>query len=490
MHKRYRIASVILPLAASFLSPAAPALAATAVPDLSISKVADPDPVGVGQTITYTITIVNPGPETVTGVEGLDFLPPEVDFVSAMDSVGSDCFHDGQFARCPIGSMPPGTITMTVVGTVTQLPSDGSLNNFCTVFPDNDPDPSNNHFELETSVVETVLEIEKTDSEDPVEQGAELTYTITVRNVGTETAEDVLVVDMLPDKVTFVAAAGCNSDGLPTVECEAGDMPPGSTAFFQVVVTVAPDATGTIENIVQAAGRNTNIAQASEPTTIGPCIPEGALTDLDIMENKLDKMVEQQQRGGGMTKEKVKQNTKFVEGVKKDMLGEHFPDVFGAPFDLVFIFLEQIDTSMERARRLADNQFHDVAKDFERARARVRALRSMLEGSGAPEGVFTDLDVMENKLDKMIRKQEQGDGMTKEKVKQNTKFVEDVKEEMLGEHFSDVCGAPFDLVFIFLEQIDTAMERARRLADNQFHDVAKDFERARARVRALRGLLE
>src|SRR5690606_29071470 len=48
------------------------------VADLALSKLAAPDPVGVGGVLTYTLTITNHGPSEATGVVVTDSLPAEV----------------------------------------------------------------------------------------------------------------------------------------------------------------------------------------------------------------------------------------------------------------------------------------------------------------------------------------------------------------------------------------------------------------------------
>src|SRR4029450_8738088 len=50
------------------------------------------------------------------------------------------------------------------------------------------------------------LSITKTDRPDPVFVGAELTYTLTVRNAGPDTARNVRVTDALPAATSFVSA--------------------------------------------------------------------------------------------------------------------------------------------------------------------------------------------------------------------------------------------------------------------------------------------
>ncbi len=72
----------------------------------------------------------------------------------------------------------------------------------------------------------TDVKIVKTASATVVNEGEQVTYTLSVSNVGTTDAHDVLVSDVLPAGVTFVSAsAGCTYNAANrTVSCDAGDL--------------------------------------------------------------------------------------------------------------------------------------------------------------------------------------------------------------------------------------------------------------------------
>jgi uncharacterized repeat protein (TIGR01451 family) len=101
------------------------ALTAAAKPgstDLTIAKIDSPDPVSLGATLTYTITVQNLGPVTATGVNVTDQLPKEVDFVSATATSGR-CTRKGRKVSCDLGDLAgptidyggPPTVTIAVV---------------------------------------------------------------------------------------------------------------------------------------------------------------------------------------------------------------------------------------------------------------------------------------------------------------------------------------------------------------------------------------
>lgn len=96
--------------------------------DLSITKTGSPDPVTVGNNLTYTITITNNGPNTATGVTLTDTLPGSVTFVSSTPSQG---FCSGAaVVTCSIGSLANSAsatvaivVTPTAAGTLTSTAS-------------------------------------------------------------------------------------------------------------------------------------------------------------------------------------------------------------------------------------------------------------------------------------------------------------------------------------------------------------------------------
>jgi uncharacterized repeat protein (TIGR01451 family) len=90
---------------------AAPAWAA---PRLSVTKTDSPDPVRVGDTLTYTITVTNTGTgNDARNVTLEDFLPANTTFVSAEVTSGAgNCTEPavgstGRTVRCNLGDIAP-----------------------------------------------------------------------------------------------------------------------------------------------------------------------------------------------------------------------------------------------------------------------------------------------------------------------------------------------------------------------------------------------
>ncbi len=97
-------------------SPSSSSSVAVACPviDLAVTKVDDPDPITVGNRLTYTMVVTNNGPDTATNVVATDSLPSEVTFVSATSTQGT-C-SGTRAVSCQIGTMAAGaTVTITIV---------------------------------------------------------------------------------------------------------------------------------------------------------------------------------------------------------------------------------------------------------------------------------------------------------------------------------------------------------------------------------------
>ena len=71
--------------------------------DLSVVKVADPDPAAVGAELTYTVTVSNLGPAVATAVIMTDELGPGLDFLSADEGCAE------QSGSCPGSPGQPRT---------------------------------------------------------------------------------------------------------------------------------------------------------------------------------------------------------------------------------------------------------------------------------------------------------------------------------------------------------------------------------------------
>jgi uncharacterized repeat protein (TIGR01451 family) len=232
--------------------------------DLGLTLTGAPDPVTVGDDITYTLGVTNHSTSPATAVRPQlnlrDAHGGDVTFRPAKTS--SFCTEAYTVVTCDFGGIAPGaTKTATVVVTANRVGEQmASATFFNTAEPD--PNPANDWAETSTQVhpadqtpssPQARLSISKTGPARAV-VGNDITYRLAVGNQGPDLATGVVATDVLPDGVTF-KSAGTSSECTNlsgTVSCDIGDVGVGTTKTVDVVVTA--DAVGAISNTATVRG--------------------------------------------------------------------------------------------------------------------------------------------------------------------------------------------------------------------------------------------
>ena len=121
--------------------------------DLALTKTADRKSVKIGETITFTITVSNLGPDAATGIYFGDSIPDPLNFVSA------SCDKGPTFGgACAVDSLAVGeSATITVVTTPITNPAQSERKFTNTAFIGEsttfDPNPDNNTASLQLRIV-------------------------------------------------------------------------------------------------------------------------------------------------------------------------------------------------------------------------------------------------------------------------------------------------------------------------------------------------
>ena len=201
--------------------------------DTAIEMSAVPSVVTVGGNVTYTITVVNNGPDVARDVAVFQTLPSSVSFVSAASTQGSASYA-GNGVTASLGSMNVhATATITVVVTPNSV---GTVSSTATVASDEvDFNPANNTATVNTQVTPPFadLAVGIATNTDPVPLGSLITYTIIVTNNGPSAAANTVDTTTLPGNLTFVGVqvsqgSALNNGG--SVISSFGTLGPGAIA--------------------------------------------------------------------------------------------------------------------------------------------------------------------------------------------------------------------------------------------------------------------
>lgn len=169
--------------------------------DIYVTKSSSPNPVLIGDSLTYTIQIGNLGPNPAQNVTITDAIPSELSSV--------EFSLDGGVTFAPwtgstlIGTLVPGdTVTILIRGIVNLSAVDIITNTATVESTTPDPEPANNS-STEITAVNTAANIAiiKTANPTPVVAGDFLTYTLIVSNAGPNTADNVTITDTTPGEL-------------------------------------------------------------------------------------------------------------------------------------------------------------------------------------------------------------------------------------------------------------------------------------------------
>ncbi len=239
--------------------------------DLAIRKSSSLKPYVAGSALTYTITVSNNGPSSVTGATVVDSIPSTITGVTWTSSItgtaavtsGASGSGNSLSATLNIGPAIGDKVILTVTGTV---PADttGTISNTATVTPPigtTDPVPGNNTAtDNNPTGGQADLSITKTSTPNLYVAGSPLTYTIVVTNLGPSDATGARVQDALPAAVSAFTWT-CSSGGAGTCLRASGtgdidvlvNLPSGTQVTFSVTGIVPAGTTGPLVNTATVA---------------------------------------------------------------------------------------------------------------------------------------------------------------------------------------------------------------------------------------------
>ncbi|MFC1663416.1 hypothetical protein ACFL04_04650, partial [Patescibacteria group bacterium] len=211
-----------------------------------------------GDTVTYSVVVTNVGDATAKNVVMIDTLP--AGFTHATDDSTVLTFNLGDM-------IPAESITTTFDVLIDQDQSADFYDNTATADADN-TDPVFDTATVEVRIPqvlapEPILEIEKTVDKSFVNPGDTIVYTVKISNVGDGIAENVILVDTLPNGFTFV------DTGTTTNTWTLGNIEPGSFTTVDYEVKVGDEVlAGFYDNLAVASADNHGPVTATTPVEV------------------------------------------------------------------------------------------------------------------------------------------------------------------------------------------------------------------------------
>ncbi len=195
---------------------------------LSLIKLDDPDPVGVGETLTYTLIYENQGATAAHNVTISDELDPRVIFLSSdpLCSAGLGVW------KIPV-LLPDGPHSVEIDVKVGENLSNGTVlsNRFSIESDELEPKWNTIHTDV---LNKTRLAVNKTAMQKAVRRGEEVAYVINICNLGGQRATNVTVRDVFDSRVELIWASSPSADGIWRFEW----IDPGECLEIDLVVRV------------------------------------------------------------------------------------------------------------------------------------------------------------------------------------------------------------------------------------------------------------
>ncbi|MED2038967.1 cell surface protein [Bacillus wiedmannii] len=232
--------------------------------EVALVKSVDKNFATIEDTLSYTISLSNPGNVASQNVIFTDILPEGTTFISGtlINELGTQ--QIGNPANgIQVGNINPGsTIAITINVLVTNIPSINPISNFSSVQYSHVVDPSqpavsqtNISNTVSTTINSAILTTKKSADKSILSVGDTITYTTTITNTGNTAATNITFTSAIPANTTFIPNSvtinGMQQLGArPALGVNIPNIAPGETVTvtFQVTVISIPPSSSIMDN--------------------------------------------------------------------------------------------------------------------------------------------------------------------------------------------------------------------------------------------------
>ncbi|MGN7193181.1 DUF7507 domain-containing protein [Bacillus mycoides] len=218
----------------------------------------------IGDTLSYTISLSNPGNVTSQNIIFTDILPDGTTFISGTlvnDSGAQQIGNPGNGIQ--IGNInPSGMAVITINALVTNIPSINPISNSSSVQFQHIVDPSQpvitqtaSSNTVTTTINSAILATSKSADKSIISVGDTITYTTTITNIGNTPATNITFTSAIPANTTFIPNSviinGMQQLGArPALGVNIPNIAPGATVTvtFQVTVISVPPSSSIMDN--------------------------------------------------------------------------------------------------------------------------------------------------------------------------------------------------------------------------------------------------
>ncbi len=244
--------------------------------NLQLAGTVAPNPVQIGQNLTYTFNITNTGPDTATSIQFSDILSQNITYVSSTTSQGTCTYANVNLTlTCNLDTLAlNGTAQVKLIatpkatGTLTQKPTlraaeidPNTANNTTTITANVQPAPA---------VPTADLGLNMSAMPNPVPTGQNLTYAITLTNAGPDAASNAKIINPLPQNTSYVSSTtslGTCTVATGTLTCNLGTLATNASASINLVVT--SKVPGTITNSATATATESDPDTSNNTSSLG-----------------------------------------------------------------------------------------------------------------------------------------------------------------------------------------------------------------------------